>query len=364
MTPMFTRPISAPIFVTVLCLGLLIGSTVDAQWQQNVGGNSNWQPGNRWQLGVQVQNTNTGILLTQVIPGSAAANQGLLVGDRILAVGGQQVGYVDGRLVDLGDEINRHISPTGQITLLVLTARGQLRSGPLKLASTSGVIQGTAMFQGGVRQVSPQAVMNLRMLDITHDYASGSVVAETSAPRANRSPFDFELMYDPTRVYSGHRYAIAAQVVDRGQIVYQTQQPVVFVPSSSKVLITLAPFAAQAPDTGGTQPGWGQVVMPYNQVIQWYQTYLGRSPTQQELNAWANHLNRGQPVTDIQSYLLSSSEYYDRHQNNPDLYLRGVYRSLYGSDPTPQQLQAWRYQYDQMNGARSQFVQQLVQTGP
>ena len=68
--------------------------------------------------------------------------------------------------------------------------------------------------------------------------------------------------------------------------------------------------------------------MPYNQVIQWYQTYLGRSPTQQELNAWANHLNRGQPVTDIQSYLLSSSEFYDRHQNNPDLYLRGLLDSM------------------------------------
>ena len=142
---------------------------------------ASWQKPEPLAPGVQYENANAGILLTQVVPGSAAANQGLLVGDRILAVGGQQVGYVDGRLVDLGDEITRHITPAGQITLLVLTAGGQLRSGPLKLASTGGVIQGTAMFQGGRPQVSPQAVMNLRMIDVTRDYASGIVVAETSA---------------------------------------------------------------------------------------------------------------------------------------------------------------------------------------
>jgi uncharacterized lipoprotein YbaY len=364
MTSIFTRHISHSGLLAVLCLAFLMSSPVDAQWQQNVNVNSNWQPGNRWQLGVGVQNTNTGILLTQVVPGSPAANQGLMVGDRILAVCGQQVGYVDGRLVDLGDAINRYISPTRQITLLVLTARGQLRSRPLTLASSAGVIQGTALFQRGVSQVSPEAVMNLRMLDVTQDYSSVVVVAEASAPRANRNPFNFEMTYDPTRVYDGHQYAIEAQVVDRGRIVFQTQNPVIFAPNSSNVRIVLVPTATQLPSIGPIAPGWSQTLLPYEQVTLWYKTYLGRLPTQQELKAWANHLNRGQPVTDIQSYLLSSSEFYDRHQNNPDLYLRGLYRSLYSREPTPQQLQAWRYQYDQMNGVRSQFVQQLVRTGP
>ncbi|MCA9053560.1 MAG: YbaY family lipoprotein [Planctomycetaceae bacterium] len=332
-----------------------------------------WGQGQQWQLGVQVQNTTTGVVLTQVLPGSPAANGGLRVGDRILAVGGHQVGYVDGRLVDLGDEINQHIGPNGQITLLVFNAQqGQVQSGPLTLTSTGGNLQGTAVVQGGSVRLSRQAMMTVQMRDTSHNHWTGVVVAQTSV-RAWRSPISFQLAYNPTQVYPGHRYAIDAEITDQGRVVYRTNTPAVFVPGAGNNAITLVltPAAIQVPGVGvpgtgipgvGVLPGGGGVYFPYDQVNGWYQSYLGRQPTAQELQSWQQHVQQGRPVNDIQAYLLGSSEYYDRQRNDPNQYLRGVYQSLRGREPTPQQLQDWRQQYDRTGGVRSRFVQQQLQT--
>jgi S1-C subfamily serine protease len=44
-----------------------------------------------WYLGVYGNYTSTGLCLTQVYPGTAAANAGLEVGDRIVAVNGRRI---------------------------------------------------------------------------------------------------------------------------------------------------------------------------------------------------------------------------------------------------------------------------------
>lgn len=79
----------------------------------------------RWRLGVYAVNTRTGVRITQVMPGTAAANQGLEPGDRIVSVDGYQVGYVRGRLYPLGDELQRRAGPRGNVLLLVQNVRTQ-----------------------------------------------------------------------------------------------------------------------------------------------------------------------------------------------------------------------------------------------
>lgn len=347
----------------LLCIcALLPVATVHAQLSTE----PSWQQGNRWRLGVDIQNTTTGVLVTQVLPGGAAAAGGINPGDRILAVAGHQVGYVDGALVDIGDEVNSHVSPDGKITLLVFTARGQLQAGTLTMTSSGGVIQAVVQFQGRLPQLSPQAVLNVRMLDVTYNQWSGNAVAQTSVPRPDRNPFYFQLPYDPTRIYNNHRYAVVGEVIDNGRIVCRTDRPVDCSISTGKISLVMSTSTAvpAPPPSGGPRPpAWNSPTMPYDQVVQWYQSYLGRQPTEQELFVWSNHLNRGQPASDIQTYLLGSSEYYERYQNNPNLYVQGVYRSVNGNDPTPQQLQTWRQRYDDVNGVRSQFVSQVVPPG-
>jgi putative lipoprotein len=315
---------------------------------QTVGG-ATWQGAPRWQLGVQVQNTTTGVLLTSVQQNSAAAKSGLVAGDRILAVGGHQVGYVDGQLTDLGDEINAHITPSGQITALILTSRGALQTGSITLASSAAVLEGTALFQGGERP-SSQAIIDVRLLDVSHAHWNAVVVAQWNVQGASVSPMPFRLSYNPQQVIRGHKYAIEAEITDRGRSLYRTKAPSIIVPGAGPITLTLAPITAVA------RP------VPYDQVNQWYQQYLGRLPTQQEMYAWENQINRGQPATTIQSYLLGSTEYYNRYENNADQYLAAVHRSLYGAEPTPQQMQQLRQVYNKNNGIRTDFVQQVMQS--
>ncbi|QDV85941.1 PDZ domain-containing protein [Stieleria magnilauensis] len=86
-----------------------------------------WQPPDRhrWKLGVYASNTDTGVVVTQVIPGSPARDVGLERGDRIVAVGGFQVGWVDDRLYPLGAELQRQAGHNGRAKLLVQNVRNR-----------------------------------------------------------------------------------------------------------------------------------------------------------------------------------------------------------------------------------------------
>ena len=68
-----------------------------------------------WRLGVFAHNTDTGVVVTRVVAGSAAARVGLEQGDRIVAVTGFQVGWVQDRLYPLGSELERHAGRRGEV---------------------------------------------------------------------------------------------------------------------------------------------------------------------------------------------------------------------------------------------------------
>lgn len=77
----------------------------------------------RWRLGVFAHNTDTGVVITRVLPGSAARRAGLERGDRIVTVGGYQVGWVEDRLYPLGAELQRQAGRRGDVNLLVQNVR-------------------------------------------------------------------------------------------------------------------------------------------------------------------------------------------------------------------------------------------------
>lgn len=70
-------------------------------------------------FGARGTNQATGVLITQVIPGSPAQAAGLEVRDIVITVGGYQVGQVNGRTYDMEQEVNRRADRNGQVTLLV-----------------------------------------------------------------------------------------------------------------------------------------------------------------------------------------------------------------------------------------------------
>jgi S1-C subfamily serine protease len=81
--------------------------------------------GRQWRLGVFVFNTESGVVITRIVPGSAATRIGLERGDRIVSIGGYQIGWVDDRLYPLGSELQRHAGGRGDVLLLVQNVRNR-----------------------------------------------------------------------------------------------------------------------------------------------------------------------------------------------------------------------------------------------
>jgi len=82
-------------------------------------------PRGDWKLGVWTSNSESGVVVARVSPGSAAARVGIETGDRIVSVGGYQVGYVGDLLYPLGFELQRQAGPRGDVLLLVQNVRNK-----------------------------------------------------------------------------------------------------------------------------------------------------------------------------------------------------------------------------------------------
>jgi len=79
------------------------------------------------------------------------------------------------------------------------------------------------------------------------------------------------------------------------------------------------------------------------------------------MSAWQADLDRGHSLEDVEATILSSSEFFDRQQNDPDRYVDEVYRQLNGTTPTPQQHQSLREQLQRQGEVRYRFTQDLLQ---
>jgi uncharacterized lipoprotein YbaY len=315
-----------------------------------------------WRLGVAIENLETGVRLTDVERGLPADNAGLKRDDVILAVGGYQVGYVDGALFDLGDELRRRADARGRVTFLAFDARNrQLRSMPVTLTPQNAAVgvRGQILCKERI-SFSSRAVLTVRLRDVTFPNWQNVTVGQQQIPNPSNPPIPFAIDFDPSTLFPDHRYAVDAWLADGSQIIVQTSAPISVNPltSTTPLQVTLVK------PTASTPPG-NYYAAQIDQVNQWYRQYLMRDATTQELAAWQAHLQAGRSVQDVQAYLLSSSEYYDRVGNQPARYLNELYRNLYGRAPTSTELAQFQAQYAQMGGSgRNQYVQDVLRLQP
>ena len=80
-------------------------------------------PHRRWVLGVRADATDTGYLVQRVESGSAASRIGLESGDRIVAVNGQQIGFVGNKHVQLSRTLQQMGGENGHVQLLIQNRR-------------------------------------------------------------------------------------------------------------------------------------------------------------------------------------------------------------------------------------------------
>jgi putative lipoprotein len=305
-----------------------------------------------FKLGIYGRNTETGVQVTQVLPSSVAQRAGLETGDVIVNVAGYQVGLLEGRLFDLGDELARRVDGFGRANLLVRNRRdGQLVNVRVQFTPAWRVISATIQTRDRVPLPST-AVLKLRLLDITRPQWRDVVIAQQETTDLRRWPVLLRLEIDPTTIRANHRYALDAQVTDRGRTMLQTAAPLPVLLSASGDQVELwISTAAVRPPTG---------IVPYDQISQWYQQYLGRPPTGREMSAWQSDLDQGKTLTEVQAGILSSSEFFDRQQGDRDRYVDEVYRLLRGAGPTPQQRQKLREQLERQGDVRHRFLQELL----
>jgi uncharacterized lipoprotein YbaY len=320
----------------------------------------NSQP-NAWRLGVAIENADVGVMLTDVERGMPAERAGLERGDIIVNVEGFQVGYIDGALYDLGDEIRRRVDQQGKVDFLVYDQRQRrLQSLPINLVQQSaGGVHGEVTCRERIT-LTQQAVLTVRLRDVTYPNWQNVEVGKHVIPNPKHPPIPFSIEFDRAQIYPDHKYAVDAWLVDRGQIVLQSASaaPVMPLSNTSPLQVNLIRVGSSAP------PNSTYAVGQLEQINKWYRQHLRRDPYPQELSAWQTHLQAGRAPQDILAYILGSSEYFDRMGNQRDPYLSEVYRSLIGRQPTAAELQQFLAQYQQYGGARTDFVRDVLRLQP
>jgi uncharacterized lipoprotein YbaY len=308
-----------------------------------------------YRLGVQVRNTDTGVELVSIQSNSVAQRAGLEAGDIIINVAGYQVGYVGDRLYDVGEEIARRVQGNGQVALLVRNRRdGRLLNIPVYFGGTvaSRAVTGRLLLKEATA-IPPTAVVTVRLMDITQPQWRDVVIGQTQLPAAGGFPRPFRL--ELPALSAGHRYAVDARVENFGQLLLHSPSPVPLATVDRDQVVDLI---LTARGLGGTTTPGG--LAPRDQIVQWIQSYLGRSPRLLEVEFWLADLNRGKNLKNIQAGILSSTELWERQRRNRDLYIAEVHRLLTGAKPSPGQLNDLRNRYERVRGVRLKFVEELL----
>lgn len=319
------------------------------------------RPPTNFRLGIYSRNTDTGVLVTSVNPGSVAQQSGIEAQDIIIAVGGYQVGIINGRTFDISEELARRVDAQGRVLLLVRNHRdGRLVNIPVQFyGNVPGL--GISVFGSANTASRPpaQAGMMLiaRVVDTTYPQWQNVSLGETQVPLTGRWPIDFQVDLDPSQVRPNHRYALDVQVVQRGSPILQMNSPAAInlTNGSPRVSVTLV-SGPNSGSGGGINPD----IRPIDQIGIWYEQLAGRRMTDRESTVWQRELARGKSLDEIYATFLASTEYSDRFRGNMDLYINDIYRNLFGRSATQSEIQSLRGRLSQPSELRIPILLNLV----
>ncbi len=325
-------------------------------------------------LGIIGQNTTSGLQISQVFPDSVAQRAGLEAGDVIAAVAGQKIGYVNGRLVDIANELVRSVDAQGRVMTLVQDFRTrQLVNIPLQFPIRSEIGR---MISGRVNTQTPfvltsTMILSVRLLDVTYPQWTDVVVGEQTMAGPFQLPATYQLLALPQNLKADHRYALDARVLDRGSQVLGTPAPVPVTISQTGLSVDLLlqgsvtqlppllpPPAITPPPSSGFPPPSNP--LPYDHITDTFVKLLGRAPSsassphgraisivavRSAMCAWRSSVVAS--ITIATAMIRSST-------------LSGVYTSLYGVAPSPQQRQALSQNLLDQGGVRHRVVEEMV----
>lgn len=194
-----------------------------------------------WRLGVEVQNTEAGVLVVGVYPNTAAQRQGIEVGDVLVAIGGYQVGYVGGVLYDISDEFTLRADRFGRVDMLVqnrrdgrlvnmtigLDPRGTDGMIPIWPPITPPVVETTHRLVGLVSyresiRLPNNARLRVELVEFDRLGRERRVVAQHNATTlGQQKPLSYDLTFRTAALDPANKYAIRAYLdVERAYTLY------------------------------------------------------------------------------------------------------------------------------------------------
>lgn len=310
----------------------------------------------KWRLGIYPENTDTGVRIGEVIRGSAAERGGLELNDRIVSIGGYQVGYVEGTLYDVGTEFERHADRNGWVRILVQNNRdGNLVSMPLQLDPRNESITGSITYRD--RSSLPRdAVATVELREVLRSDLQPVTIARQTISPATRVPITFSMEYDPAEIDSRRSYVIDANITAGGRQIYAMRQSAeIFNGRPHKDVQLLVESTSRF-----TTPGLDRNSQ-LDQISQWFREYLRREPRSQELYVWESHLARGGSLTDVQLQILSTPEFYYQSGANDETYIRRMFQLVVGRQPSQQEVFDWNRRLQDYNRMRPQLAQEFLE---
>lgn len=314
-------------------------------------------PLQRWRLGIYPENTDTGVRVADVVQGSAAERAGLEVNDRLVSIGGYQVGYVGGTLYDVGSEFERVADENGWVRVLVQNNRdGNLVNMPLKLDPKQEAITGTITYRE--RTTLPRdAVATVELREVLRSDLRPVTIARQTISPAPRVPIPFSIEYDPTEIDSRRTYVIDANITGGGRQIFAMRQSAPILDGRSTTDVSLL---VEATTTGGGSSGMSQN-QQIAQITQWFREYLRREPREQELYVWEAHLARGGSLSDVQLQLLSTPEFYYQSNGDDMTYIRRMFQLVVGRQPSQQEVSDWNRRLQDYNRMRPELAKEFLQ---
>lgn len=340
-------------------------TSVDRRWPGYNWGSSN-NLGRDWQLGIVADNTDAGVVVRQVRPGSAADRSGIFPGDVIVCVAGSQVGRVGNQVYDLSTEIRRKADSRGRISMLLLDQRlGQLKPQMIQLDSPATGISGTLTIQDN-RRLPLDAVVTVRLENETRPHyqvRNGEASFSLSSYGAGNIPFN--LAYDPSYISSRDRYILRAYITSGGRTIYQTGRPTYVLTNGSPTNVQLVLQPAIYQPGGGSG---GDIVqagyVPFNayrdDIVAAYQRYLRRPPSTLELAAYDGLPDIADRVRRLPVDLMATEEFFSLMGGNTNSWLRAAFGEIIGHAPTSTEMQLWTQRFGELRYSRTELLNQLL----
>ncbi len=324
---------------------------------------NNWQG---WQLGATIQNTPSGVLVQQVVPGGIAQIAGLKPGDVIVAVGGSQVGYTNGRVVDLIYEINRRVDVNGKVRLTVLdSASRQMRTYNLNISqrpSAASVVSGRVFLDAGYLPYG-NSTIKVELLNVSRPYMTATG-GSSYLNAYGQGPFPFSIYTNSSYMNPQDSYRLVATLYDsnRQVIAYGTQDiGVPFAGGFASYDIRLQGMNMSLPNQ---VTSFGYYYPSQNEITEAFRQYLSREPSASESQAWQQQMaTSATSLTEMKAEIIASPAFYDRVGNNPDQFVKLMIESTTRSIAPLDRMQYWRNRLAQLNGDRLTLAREYIASG-